>query len=121
MLYPNYYRRSDPFALGLMTCRVPAGSVCQSLCRAGSAGGGTVLRHGPTVTSSGVKFGFVLPNNWGLPDPGPIIDRPDPIVRRIVDSWPTGTDAQRALDLGLPDEKPLNEVVDDFVRDYVTS
>ena len=51
--------------------------------------------------------------------PGPVIDTPDPVIRRIVDSWPTGTDASRAIALGLPDEKPLEEVVEDFITDYL--
>ena len=50
---------------------------------------------------------------------GPVIDKPDAVIRRIVDSWPIGTDATRAINLGLPDEKPLEEVIEDYITDYL--
>lgn len=50
--------------------------------------------------------------------PSEIIDAPDPIIQKIVTSWPIETDAKRALDLGLPDESPLEEIIESYLSDY---
>lgn len=40
--------------------------------------------------------------------------RPDPDIRRIVDSWPTRFRTERALALGLKGDQSIAEIVDDF-------
>ncbi len=52
-------------------------------------------------------------------DLGQIIDRPDPVIQRIVDTWPVATDSRRALDLGLPTDESPEQVVRDFIADFM--
>lgn len=53
--------------------------------------------------------------------PGPVIDEPDPVIQGIVDTWPTATDGTRARALGVPEPKPLAEIVRDYLRDFVVA
>ena len=52
-------------------------------------------------------------------DLGPIIDRPDKEVEKIVSTWAPLMDAGRALQLGLPQDPSLQQVVYDFIEDYL--
>jgi nucleoside-diphosphate-sugar epimerase len=51
--------------------------------------------------------------------PGLVLDEPDPTIQAIVDTWPTATDGSRALALGLPEPKPLPEILRGYLRDFV--
>ena len=53
--------------------------------------------------------------------PGLVIDEPNPVVQGIVDTWPTATDGSRALKIGVPEPKPLAEIVRDYLRDFVVT
>ena len=48
-----------------------------------------------------------------------MIDAPDPAIQRIVGSWPGYARAERAAALGLPENPPLDEVVRQYIEDYV--
>ena len=50
---------------------------------------------------------------------GAVIDAPDPAVQRLVGSWPAYARADRARALGLPENPPLDEVVRQYIEDYV--
>ncbi len=50
---------------------------------------------------------------------GAVIDAPDPAIQRIVGSWPGYARAERAAALGLPENPPLDEVVRQYIEDYV--
>jgi len=51
---------------------------------------------------------------------GPIVDRLDDNIMRIVKGWPTATAAQRALTLGLSADESVEGVILDYIEDYVT-
>jgi hypothetical protein len=51
---------------------------------------------------------------------GTVTDAPDKTVRAIVGAWPTSMDASRALALGCPADAGLDEVIEQFVADYLT-
>jgi nucleoside-diphosphate-sugar epimerase len=42
----------------------------------------------------------------------------DPLVQSVVGSWPGRWDASRALALGLPAPRSLDEIVDDYLADF---
>lgn len=50
---------------------------------------------------------------------GAVIDAPDAAIQRIVGSWPGYARADRAAALGLPENPPLDEIVRQYVEDYV--
>jgi len=50
---------------------------------------------------------------------GPVIDRPDSEIEAIVAGWPTATENDRALSLGLPLDSGLDEIIENFIDDYV--
>ena len=50
---------------------------------------------------------------------GPIIDKPDPVIRRIVATWPTATDGKRALDIGVPEPSTLIQIIDAYIDDFM--
>ena len=50
---------------------------------------------------------------------GAVIDAPDEAVQRLVGSWPAHARADRAAALGLPKNPPLDEVVHQYIEDYV--
>ena len=50
---------------------------------------------------------------------GAVIDAPDEAVQRLVGSWPAYAKADRAAALGLPQNPPLDEVVRQYIEDYV--
>lgn len=49
---------------------------------------------------------------------GPIIDKPDPVIVKIVDGWPVGTEHARAEKLGLKTDVSLERVIVDYFEDY---
>lgn len=51
---------------------------------------------------------------------GSIVDAPDATVRAIVGSWPEAMDASKALSLGCPAPLSLEEIIEDFVADYLS-
>ncbi len=53
--------------------------------------------------------------------PGLVIDAPDPVIQGIVDTWPTATDGSRAIRIGVPEPRPLAEIVRDYMRDFVVA
>ncbi len=50
---------------------------------------------------------------------GAITDAPDPAIQRICSSWPAYARSDRASALGLPENPPLDEVVREYIEDYV--
>ena len=50
---------------------------------------------------------------------GAVTDAPDPAIQRICASWPARARADRATALGLPENPPLDEVVREYIEDYV--
>jgi len=50
---------------------------------------------------------------------GPIRVERDPLVERIVASWPTATDASRALTLGLPIDKDVDGIIRAYIEDFL--
>ena len=50
---------------------------------------------------------------------GAVIDAPDAMIQRICGSWPGYAKADRAAALGLPKNPPLDEVVRQYIEDYV--
>ena len=50
---------------------------------------------------------------------GKITVEPDPFIEAIVKTWPLDTYHQRALDLGLPIEGSLDEIVAYYIEDYL--
>lgn len=54
-------------------------------------------------------------------DLGMVVDEPDPVIQGIVDTWPTATDGSRALRLGVPEPKPIADIIRDYISDFLTS
>ncbi len=50
---------------------------------------------------------------------GAVEDAPDEIVRHIVGSWPTSMDASRATALGCPSDASLEQIIENFISDYI--
>lgn len=50
---------------------------------------------------------------------GPITPAPDPSVEAIVGSWPKSMDASRALAIGAPADQGLEQIIRDFIEDFV--
>jgi nucleoside-diphosphate-sugar epimerase len=50
---------------------------------------------------------------------GPVNDKPDPVIQKIVATWPTATDSSRGLALGLPNDVSLDQVVEDYIADFL--
>ena len=50
---------------------------------------------------------------------GPVIDQPEPDIEAIVAGWPTETEGQRALDLGLPQDESLEQIIENYIDDFV--
>jgi nucleoside-diphosphate-sugar epimerase len=50
---------------------------------------------------------------------GRITVEPDPFIENICKTWPQGTDDARGLDLGLPREASLDEIVAYYIADYL--
>lgn len=50
---------------------------------------------------------------------GAITDAPDPAIQRICSSWPAYARADRARALALPENPPLDDVVREYIEDYV--
>jgi len=52
---------------------------------------------------------------------GAITDSPDAAIGAIVSSWATRMNSERALNLGLPADESLEQVVEDFIDDFLTA
>ncbi len=52
---------------------------------------------------------------------GPITVRPDPVIQKIVATWPRRSEAERALALGLPADESLERVVQDYIDDFLAA
>ena len=50
---------------------------------------------------------------------GPVNDKPDPVIQKIVATWPTATDSSRGLTLGLPNDDSLDQVAEDYIADFL--
>jgi len=50
---------------------------------------------------------------------GPVVDQPDAVIQAIVAGWPTETESQRALELGLPQDKNLEEIIENYIDDFL--
>jgi len=50
---------------------------------------------------------------------GPIHDRPDPVIRAIVEGWPVGTEAARAEAIGIQADLSVEQVIREYLEDFV--
>jgi nucleoside-diphosphate-sugar epimerase len=50
---------------------------------------------------------------------GAVTDAPDPAIQRICSTWPPYAKAERAAALGLPKNPSLDDVVREYIEDYV--
>jgi nucleoside-diphosphate-sugar epimerase len=51
---------------------------------------------------------------------GPLVEAFDARIQGIVDNWPQAVDGARAIALGLPQPPALKEIVEQYVKDYVS-
>ena len=42
-----------------------------------------------------------------------------PVIKKIVNTWPTAIDGQRATDLGLPVDESPEQVIHDYIEDFL--
>jgi len=52
---------------------------------------------------------------------GKVVDDFDPVIQGIVDTWPVETDGIRALKIGVPEPAPLDQIIRDYVSDFLIS
>jgi len=52
---------------------------------------------------------------------GDVIDQPDPEIAAIVAGWPTETESARALALGLPQDQSLEQIIENYIDDFVSA
>lgn len=52
---------------------------------------------------------------------GEIAVEKDPVIERIVATWPIGTKFDRALKLGLPKDPDLDSVIKAYIEDFLTA
>ncbi len=50
---------------------------------------------------------------------GPITVECDPVIEKIVATWPLRIDSGRALSLGLPEDESLDRIVEDYIEDFL--
>lgn len=50
---------------------------------------------------------------------GPITTTPDPVIQAIVDGWATDATWDRAKTLGLPVDDSIDQIVEDYIRDFL--
>lgn len=50
---------------------------------------------------------------------GPVIDAPDPVIRRIVSGWPVRTDGSRAIAVGAPRAASLTQIIEEYIEDFL--
>lgn len=50
---------------------------------------------------------------------GEITVEKDPVIERIVATWPTGTHYERALKLGLPKDPDLDSIIKAYIEDFL--
>jgi nucleoside-diphosphate-sugar epimerase len=57
----------------------------------------------------------------GLPtNLGKIVETPDARIQNIVDRWPVAIDGSRAIKLGLPQPPSLQQIVADYIEDFLS-
>jgi len=44
---------------------------------------------------------------------------PDPVIEKIVATWPTDSSADRALALGLPQDRMLDPIIQAYIADFL--
>ena len=49
---------------------------------------------------------------------GKIIDQPDPLVIKVVEGWPIGTESKRAEALEMTADSSLEEVIEAYLKDF---
>jgi nucleoside-diphosphate-sugar epimerase len=50
---------------------------------------------------------------------GPIRVAPDPVIEKIVATWPIDSSAERALALGLPQDRTLDPIIQAYIADFL--
>ncbi len=50
---------------------------------------------------------------------GKIVDKPDAVIQRIVATWPTATDGERAIKIGVPKPSTLMQIIDTYIDDFM--
>jgi hypothetical protein len=51
---------------------------------------------------------------------GPITVRPDPVIEKIGAGWATHSEASRVEALGLPNDRSLDRVIQDYIDDFMS-
>ena len=49
---------------------------------------------------------------------GKIIDQPDPLVIKVVEGWPIGTESKRGEALGMRADSGVEEVIEAYLEDF---
>jgi nucleoside-diphosphate-sugar epimerase len=52
---------------------------------------------------------------------GPIVDRLDPNIVKIVEGWPVGTDASRIAALKFESDQSVEQVIEEYIADFLSS
>jgi D-erythronate 2-dehydrogenase len=52
---------------------------------------------------------------------GPVVDQPDAGIQAIVAGWPTETESARAQALGLPQDESLEQIIENYIDDFVVN
>jgi len=73
----------------------------------------------PSLTVSVANMVAALKRVAGARKLGAISVEPDPFIEAIVATWPVDTYHERAIELGLPKEASLDEIVAYYIEDYV--
>lgn len=50
---------------------------------------------------------------------GPIVDKPDPFIMKLVKAWPVATESPRAEKLGMKADASLEEVIEAYIEDFI--
>lgn len=49
---------------------------------------------------------------------GRIVDRPDPVIEKIICGWPTATDGSRAVKIGVEQDQSMEEIIEGYLNDF---
>jgi len=75
----------------------------------------------PAMAQNSLEQAYRGPDPIRLPGPlGKIVLAPDPRIQGIVDRWPVAIDGARAIQLGLPKPPSLDEIIRNFVQDFLS-
>lgn len=73
----------------------------------------------PAINTTVMDLINALKNTAPYGNLGEHLFQPDPMLSRIIDSWPKQVDASRALALGFEIETCIEKIVNDYIQDYM--